>query len=74
MVGYALAPGNPHASEDYARACVPMGKGEAKSQKVDEEEARLDGKGRNSCKHFTLRGSPRVARSSRGLIFLFNPS
>lgn len=47
MLGYALAPGNPHAFEDYARACVPMGNGEARDGR--------NGKGRNSCKHFTLR-------------------
>ena len=33
MLGYALAPRNPHAFEDYARACVPMGKGEARGRR-----------------------------------------
>lgn len=52
MLGYALAPGNPHASEDYAsRACAfrwetSAGRREAGRRR----EAR-----RNSCKHFTLR-------------------
>lgn len=32
MLGYALAPENSHAYGNYARACVPMGKGEAYEQ------------------------------------------
>lgn len=64
MLGYALASGNLHAFEDYARVCVPMSTGEAKRRE-------RDGKGRNSRKHFTLRLA--VLPRERGLIFLFNP-
>lgn len=42
MLGYALAPGNLHAFEDYARVCVPMGTGEARDGGMGRAETRAN--------------------------------
>jgi len=65
---------NPHASEDYARACVPMGNARSAGGQGREGQEEVGGGGRQELVqtfHFAA-GRRRRRHRERGLIFLFN--